>query len=133
MNREIELHDTRVERIERTDSKIVLWLSAYMHESDGRPGLDRGTGWSLPARLVIENGEFDHPFSSPSLWVTDGYIAIGDGVFDNLIPLPFDEHGEIHLLFSGAEGELAIHGSRVCLEPTGPAVYVEESFPSEER
>jgi hypothetical protein len=94
-NREIELHDTRVERVERADGNIALLLSAYMHESDGRPGLDRGTGWSLPARLVIENGEFDRPFSSAVLWVTEGQIAVGDRLFSNRIPLPFDEHGEI--------------------------------------
>ena len=131
-NREIELHDTRVERIERVGSNIVLWLSAYMHESDGRPGWDKGTGWNLPARLVIESGEFDRPFSSPSLWVTDGHIAVGDRVFDNLLPFPFDEHGEIHLLLTGAEGSLAVRGDRVYLEPTGPAVYIENFFPSAE-
>lgn len=131
-NREIELHDTRIERIERADSKIVLWLSAYMHESDGRLGLDRGTGWSLPARLIIESGEFDQPFSAPSLCVTDGQIAVGDCVFDNVIPLPFDEQGEIRLLLSGAEGQLAIRGKRAYLEATGAATYVEEFCPSEE-
>lgn len=128
MNREIELHDTRVERIERTNGSIVLWLSAYMHESEGRPGWDRGTGWNLPARLVVENGEFERPFSSPSLWVTDGHIAVGECLFVNLVPLPFDAHGEIRLFLSGAEGEIVIKGNRVYFEPFGPAVYVEE-FP----
>jgi hypothetical protein len=126
VNREIELHDTRVERIENADGNIVLWMSAYMHVSEGRPGRDRGKGWELPARLIIENGKFDHPFSSPSLWVTEGHIAVGGRLFDNGIPLPFDEHGEIRLFLSGAEGELVISGDRAYLEPTGPAVYVEE-------
>ena len=125
-NREIELHDTRVERVEQSGTSIVLWLSAYMHESEGRPGVDRGTGWNLPARLVIEHGEFDRPFSSPFLRVTDGHIAVGDRLYDNGIPLPFDEHGEIHLFLSGAEGELAIRGKRAYVEPTGAAVYIEE-------
>ncbi|MGO9113426.1 MAG: hypothetical protein ACLP9L_29700 [Thermoguttaceae bacterium] len=133
MNREIELHDTRVERIEQADGNIVLWLSAYMHESDGRPGWDRGTGWKLPARLVIENGELDNPFSSSSLWITDGHIAAGNRFFENAIPLPFDEHGDIRLLLTGAEGQLAVHGNHVYLEETGPAVYVEEFHPSKER
>jgi len=132
MNREIELHDTRVERIEQTDGNIILWLLAYMHESAGRPGWDRGTGWNLPARLVIENGEFDHPFSSPYLWVTGGHIAVGDRIVEDTIPLPFDEHGKIHLLLSGAEGQLAIRGNRAYLEETGPAVYVEDFHPSDE-
>jgi hypothetical protein len=127
-NREIELHDTRIERIERSGGNIILWLKAYMHESDGRLGWDRGTGWTLPARLVIENGKFDHPFSALSLWITDGQITVDDRIFDNFIPLPFDEHGKIHLLFSGAEGELIINGDRILLEPTGQPVYVEE-FP----
>ena len=131
-NRKIELHDTRVERIERTDGSIVLWLSAYMHESDGRPGRDGGTGWRLPARLVIENGEFGRPFSSPSLRITDGHVAIGDCVFDNGLPLPFDKHGEIRLFLSGAEGELLISGDHAYLEATGPAVYVEEFSASDE-
>jgi hypothetical protein len=130
MNREIELHDTRVERIEQADGNIVLWLSAYMHESAGRPGRDQGTGWNLPARMVIENGEFEHPPASLSLWITDGHIAVGDCHFDNFIPLPFDEHGGIRLLLSGAEGQIAIRGDRAFLEATGPAVYVEEFCPS---
>lgn len=125
-NRGIELHDTRIERIERADASIILWLSACMHESDGRPGWDRGTVWSLPARLVIENGVFTRPFSSTVLWVIDGHIDVGDILFDNSIPLPFDEHGTIRLFLSGAEGELVISGNRACLEPTGPAIYVEE-------
>ena len=132
MNREIEFHDTRVERFEQADGNIVLWLSAYLHESAGRPGRDRGTGWNLPARLVIENGELDHPFSLPSLCVTDGHIAVGDRLFDNAVPLPFDEYGEIRLLLSGAEGQVAIRGNRAYIEPTGPAIYVEEFFPSGE-
>ena len=132
MNREIELHDTRIQTIERVDGNIVLCLSAYMHESDGRPGRDRGTGWSLAARLVIENGDFTGPFSSSSLLVSDGHIAVDDRVFDNAIPFPFDERGEIRLHLSGAEGTLAIRGTRAYLESTGPAVYVEEFSPSEE-
>ena len=126
-NREIELHDSCVERIEPADGRIVLWLSAYMHESEGRPGRDKGTGWTLPARLVVEDGTFDRPFASPSLWILNGHVAVGNRLFDNGIPLPFDERGHIRLVFSGAEGELAISGTRVYLEPTGTATYVEES------
>jgi hypothetical protein len=127
-NRGIEFHDMRVERIERTDRSITLWLSAFMHESEGRPGRDRGTGWNLPARFVVESGEFDRPFSSSSLWVTEGRIAVDNRLFDNFIPLPLDAPGKIRLILSGAEGDLVISGVRAYVEPTGPAVYVEE-FP----
>jgi hypothetical protein len=64
--------------------------------------------------------------------VTDGHIAVGDRLYENCIPLPFDEHGDIRLLLSGAEGELAIRGKRAYVEPTGPAAYVEDfSAPDE--
>jgi hypothetical protein len=128
MNRGIELHDTRIERIERRADSIVLWLSAYVHETGGRPGVDPGTGWSQPARLVIENGEYVRPFTSQFLWVLDGRIAVGDRLFDNRIPLPFDEHGETRVFLSGEEGELMISGTRVYVETIGPALYVEENW-----
>jgi hypothetical protein len=131
-NREIELHDTRIERIERVDGNIILWLLAYMHESEGRPGWDRGTGWSLPSRLIIENVNFDHPFSSPSLWILDGSITVDDHLFENCMPLPFDMCGKIHLFLSGAEGKLVISGDRAYFEPIGEPVYVEE-FPGSEK
>jgi hypothetical protein len=109
-------------------SNIILWMEAYLHESNSVPGIDRGTGWSLPARLVIENGTLDCPFLPTSLWITDGQVTIGDRLFDNVLPLPFDERGDIHVQFTGPEGQLSISGNRACVEDTGPAVYVEE-FP----
>jgi hypothetical protein len=125
-NRAIEFHDTRIERIEHVNDTIVLWQSAYMHESDGRPGWESGTGWSLPARLVIENGTIEHPLPSQSLWILDGSITVADRLFDNMVPLPFDERGEIRLSLYSEEGELVVHGERVYVEPAGEAIYVEE-------
>jgi hypothetical protein len=127
-NRIVELHDTRVERIERAGGTVVLWMSACLHESDGRPARDRGTVWNLPARLVIENGDLDRPFPSQSLWVTDGHIAVGDRLFDGCLPLPFDESGAVRLCLSGPEGQLVVWGGRAYLQPTGEPTYIEE-FP----
>jgi hypothetical protein len=128
-NRAIELHDSEVHGIEADGVSIVLSMTAYLHQSDGRPGFDRGTVWRLPARLVVENGKFDRPFTSPSLEISDGQISIRARVIDNLLPLPFDENGPIRLDFAGAEGELVIWGDRVYIEEAGPAAYLEE-FPA---
>lgn len=129
-NRAIELHDSRVERVEQAADSIVLWLSAYMHESDGRPGWDRGTGWSLPIRLVVENGKFASPSPPPALWILDGDIAIDDRRLENVLPLPFDERGDICLSLNGEAGEIVINGSRAYIEAIGQAVYVEEFDPT---
>jgi hypothetical protein len=125
-NRQIELHDTRIDRIEHIGGSIVLSMLAYMHESDGRPGWDRGTGWELPARLVIEDGRFDRPLSGASLEISDGLIIVDERRFENLIPLPFDEHGYVRVFLAGAEGRLTITGHRAYIEPTGQAVYLED-------
>lgn len=110
------------------DGSLALWLSAYVHESASRPGLDLGTGWSQPVCLTLENGRLEHPFAASSLWITDGYLTVSDRVFDNVLPLPFDERGQIYLFLSGPEGELVIVGQRALLELTGEALYVED-FP----
>lgn len=127
-NRAIELHDTTVERVERAGGNLVLWLSAYMHESEGRPGQDPGTGWILPARLVIEHGEWERPCSSGSLWITEGRITVSGRLYDNLTPLPFDERGQVYMSLSGAEGEYIISGERAHIEPAGEPRYIEK-FP----
>jgi hypothetical protein len=132
-NRSIELHDTRIERVERAERTTILWMSAYLHESEGQPGRDRGTGWTLPARLVIENSEFECPLPSSSLWVIDGRISIADRVLENMMPVPFDEHGEIRVHLSGSEGEIFITGNHAYLEPIGPAIYIEDFSPCDER
>ena len=50
---EIEVHDSTVQRITDVSGSVSIDLSAYIHKSDGRLGIDRGTGWVQEARLTF--------------------------------------------------------------------------------
>ncbi len=55
-NLAIELHDSRVTGIRTEGSDVVLDLDAYVHLSDGEPGVDAGTGWTRPIRITVRDG-----------------------------------------------------------------------------
>ena len=55
MNTVIEIHDSRVTEISnRNGTVIVHFQPTYLHKSEGRPGLDAGTGWVQEARLILQ-------------------------------------------------------------------------------
>ena len=46
-NQAIEIHDSELESLVVSEGHVVLdFSSAYIHQSDGRPGVDAGTGWT---------------------------------------------------------------------------------------
>jgi hypothetical protein len=53
-SRKIEIHDSELMSFEVSDDHIILELSpAYIHMSDGRPGIDVGTGWIQNAVIRV--------------------------------------------------------------------------------
>ena len=58
------------------------------------------------------------------LWITDGMVAVGDEVFDNMVPMVFSADGDARLVFSG--GVLEVVGVGVRVEVTGEATFVED-------
>ena len=55
MNQSIELHDSVLGEIGFAEGDAKLsFVHAYIHRSEGRPGIDPGTGWSQKAELIIE-------------------------------------------------------------------------------
>jgi hypothetical protein len=55
-HREIEIHDSKLESIATDSANVVLYGSAHSHPSEGRPGLDPGTGWRQHA-VIRPQGE----------------------------------------------------------------------------
>lgn len=127
MNRAIELHDTRVGRIETIDDAVVVELSpAYVHKSEGRPGWDAGTGAWQHAVLRFVGGsiEGDRPTLPEDLWT--GTLRVGDHESPNLIPIPLPiGPAELRLSFVMGD-ELAIHGESIALELVGEEFDEEE-------
>ncbi len=127
-NREIEIHDSELKTVTVSDGNIVLELSpAYIHMSDGRPGIDAGTGWIQNAVIrVCGEGILGSISELPcDLW--DGYLKINGEFFDNLIPIPLDSAGNIELQFTSISGEsVRVRGDCITLELLGEPKYIED-------
>lgn len=131
-NRAFELHDSEIASIEFDDGSAIFTFShAYIHQSDGVPGVDSGTGWSQRAELKIENAsEPELPKQMPYR-IEDGLLKLNDTEHPNLIPIPLLHNGDVtvKLLVADAKyvySEISIAGSGAELKLIGEAEYMED-------
>jgi hypothetical protein len=97
-NRAIEIHDSKLQSITITAGDVVLdFSSAYIHQSDGRPGIDAGTGWTQHVVIRVRgDGVSDSLKELPcDLW--SGYLILNGRHSDNLIPVPLGFDGDVGL------------------------------------
>jgi len=87
-SRNIEIHDSELKTVTVTDGNVVLELSpAYIHMSDGRPGIDAGTGWLQNAVIRVRGGELVGSINELPCTLWDGHLTVSDESFDNLVPI----------------------------------------------
>ena len=108
----------------------VHFLPAYLHKSEGRPGLDPGTGWVQEARLFFAEASVSGDVPDFPCEVVEGELVVGAERYDNAIPVPLEvtAHVELRLVFD-ATHTVAISGRSVRLELLGEPRYVEEFKP----
>ena len=130
-NRAIEIHDSTLEVISVRDGAAVLHFPCvYIHESEGAPGVDAGTGWVQPALLRISDAIVARSFSKFPADLLDGHIKLGDTVQRNEIPIPLNYKGIVELRLESWDDEVVlITGSSAQLELIGEPKYVEEFRP----
>jgi hypothetical protein len=129
-NRQIEIHDSELKAVTITDGNIVLELSpAYIHMSDGSPGIDAGTGWLQNAVIRVRSEGILGSISELPCDLWDGHLKVNGELFDNLVPIPLDSAGNIELQLTSVSGEsLQVRGNRITLELLGEPEYIEK-FP----
>ncbi|HEY2386254.1 MAG TPA: hypothetical protein VGK30_04785 [Candidatus Binatia bacterium] len=64
------------------------------------------------------------PLTAP-LWILDGSIEVGERVFGNLLPIPFDHQGPVVVKLNGATGRPHATGIGASLTLLGNPVFVE--------
>lgn len=135
LNRVIEIHDSVLERISVTDESVELHFSSvYIHQSEGRPGIDAGSGWVQRAILRIYNAEVEGAFSEFPVNLADGQICLGEYREDNGIPIPLDFKGTSTLRLDAMwqpHKVVTFRGRGALLELIGEPKYVEEFRPNE--
>ena len=127
MSSGLELHDSRVSRIEWLDGVATIHFShAYIHKSKGKPGNDPGSGWSQEAELVLREAAASGPLPPLPNTISEGYLEVG-GIRHELIPLPFKRKvgARLYLLFvDGTETEIV--GNKPVMELLGNPIYLED-------
>lgn len=131
MNSLIELHDSKVAEIGERDGTVsVHFLPAYLHKSEGRPGLDSGTGWVQEARLIFVDAAATGDFPDLPCDVVDGELVVGTERHDSEIPVPLvvTAHTKLRLVFDSLH-TVTVTGRGVRLELLGEPRYVEDFRP----
>jgi len=99
-NRAIEIHDSILAHVSFSQDEAQLHFeSVYIHQSEGVPGRDAGSGWVHKAILRIHDASVKGVFSEFPVDLSGRQIQIGQNLLDNVIPLPLHHEGvfELHL------------------------------------
>jgi hypothetical protein len=129
----IEIHDSVLAAISLSDGEAQLHFSSvYIHQSEGVPGRDVGSGWVQEAILRIHDARVDGAFSEFPVDLSTGQIRMGENSLDNEIPVPLRHKGAFELRLQAMwQGQVtvAFRGSGAELELLGEPEYVEEFRP----
>ena len=132
MNQMSELHDSELAIIWFDyRAAIIIFSHLYIHKSEGKPGIDPGSGWSQRAELVIGDAtEIDLPSAWPCK-IYDGFLELNGDLHDNEIPIPLAHSGSVRFKLDFADDDdnvksLEIMGHSAHPTLLGEAQYVEE-------
>src|ERR1700761_5045624 len=104
LNRCIEIHDSILAGVSFSHGEARLHFSSvYIHQSEGVPGRDAGSGWTQEAILRISNARAEGSFLKFPVSLSDGNLQLGRQTFDNEIPVPLRHNGSIALRLIGSE------------------------------
>jgi hypothetical protein len=132
-NRAIEIHDSVLAGVSFSQGEAQLHFSSvYVHQSEGVPGRDVGSGWVQKALLRIHDAMVEGAFSEFPVDLSDGQIQLGNKLLDNEIPVPLRHKGAFELRLRAMLREqevVTFTGSGAELELLGEPEYVEEFRP----
>ena len=132
MNTTIEIHDSKVTNITQHDGTVIVhFLPAYLHKSEGRPGLDAGTGWVQEAQLIFSEASVRGDSPEWPCNLRGGEIIVDGHRHENSIPVPLEvtEPTELRLICDPAH-TITVTGRGVRLELIGEPRLV-EAFPQQ--
>ena len=132
-NRAVEIHDSVLSAVSFLEREVQLHFSpAYIHQSEGVPLRDAGSGWVQEAILHIYDANVEGAFLEFPVDLADGQTQIGQKILDNEIPVPLNHKGPFALRLQAMWQEdrlVTFFGSGAELELLGEPEYVEEFRP----
>ena len=126
MNAALEFHDSEVSKVEANAGSVrVLFSAAYVHRSEGIPGVDNGEGYVQTVELQIAGAIWKGSIDDCVGNISDGDLFVA-GMPVRLVPLPFEATDEVRLELQFTNGStLSTSGSSVHVRQTGEARFIE--------
>ncbi len=126
MNVTLELHDSEVSAAQEAAGTLhLLFSAAYIHRSEGRPGINPGAGYVQPAELVFSGASWHGLSPECAGPLSNGTLTV-DGKTLSLIPLPFSATGELNAEFVFVSGAiLSVLAKSVACSCSGEPHFVE--------
>jgi hypothetical protein len=126
-NAAVELHDSQVEGVDWQGEDCTVVLTAYVHRSKGKPGIDAGSGWSQIAHVRVTHARLDEAFPILPLRLAGGRLLAQELELTNVIPVPSQFPGPVRLQLLGEGGEsMVLVGDAAELVLVGDASYVDD-------
>jgi hypothetical protein len=130
-NRAMEFHDSTFDGFDQDGPNLTLRFSAaYIHESDGKPGLDAGVDWIQDVRLHFENASHTGSMSQLPCYLWDGQLSLADESIQ-MVPVPLEYTGKVKLKLvenGEVDGAIEVTATHVEMELRGePKSF--EKFP----
>jgi hypothetical protein len=133
MNAAIEMHDSECLTIEIGESgEGTVLLDAYVHRTDGQPGVAAGECGVQRIRMKLEGMSIEGDVGGLPAYVYEGSLTIGSLVQDNIIPIPAHHSDSVRLrmmLFDEAR-VVTVLGCGISIEPEGEFRNVEQFEPT---
>jgi len=128
MNKAIELHDSTLFSVTQKSGTATLHFDkTYIHQSEGRPGVDSGTGWLQSIDLEIADAVIESMPKNLPVDLNDGYLIVNGTKTENSVDLPIDTRGDIELqLVTAAGEELKITGKHIASIEKSELEYIED-------
>jgi hypothetical protein len=126
MNSALEFHDSEVRTVVGASGSLqVVFSSAYVHKSEGQPGINDGAGYTQPAELVFSEATWEGVSPLCSGRISDGLLVV-NGSSMSLVPLPFSASGKVSAEFVFTSGaRLTVSASSASCVVSGEPHFVE--------
>jgi hypothetical protein len=123
----MEIHDSWLQKVTRAGNAMIFQFEAYIHESNGEPGVDEGTGWIQPLAVELSNADVEGNIPHLPCDLSDGHMKLEGRRLENVIPIPLDRVGTVEIRLESKRGEsLLVRGDSVKVTILGNARFIEE-------
>jgi hypothetical protein len=128
MNVAIEMHGSECLAVEVNElGHGSVFLDAYVHRTDGEPGVAPGEGGVQRIRMKVDGMTVEGEVGELPAYVYEGSLTFGPSIQDNMVPFPaaYSEPVRLSMMLSDDARVIVISGKGISIEVEGEFRFVE--------